>query len=380
MLTESIINGNLEFNVPVDVIDNEVADLIIKLELKEGFDPHVVFDPAKHIIYKDSDFDEVKKFTLDDLKISKTQVTPISNLAVTDPVPIFSEEACDIMKWEAFQRKNIEKYAKSPSFSRYISATDFQISGYLDSAPFTLAAWKHPRTQDIINKFADINLKTMFDYEIATLNTSLVDSRKKIETEKSNEELEELSEDSKALFDWHYDSTSFTAVLMLSTNDDMSGGKTGLKNGNEEVIYINGPKKGYVTILQGRVVKHIATKPLSNDERISSIVAYIPESIHVPDTTVLTTVRPSVSPRSLYNEYYPQWIDYRFKRIEAQLADKRLELLKKMKEGKRFEQLEVVSFCKDISEYLKKSWVEFESVVENEVFPPEVFKLPYKDL
>ncbi|CUM66563.1 uncharacterized protein PRCAT00004232001 [Priceomyces carsonii] len=378
MLTEEVLNGNKLYDIPKDTIDNEIQTLMENLQAKKGFNPYQDFDPEKHLLYKDGDYEKVRTLTLNELGINKTHVPPISEVAVSDPFPLFTEEACEIMKWEAFQRKSVTKYGKLPIMSKGGTSTDVQVCGYTDYAPFTVAAWKHPKTQAIIDKFAGVELQIMFDYEIAHINASLIDQSKprgKIAPSKSGKD-----KDSKAVFDWHYDSNSFSVVLMLSTNDEMEGGKTGLRAGNEEVVFVDGPKVGYATILQGRVVKHIATKPVSNDERISSIVGYIPKSLHVPDTTVLTTFRPSVSPRSLHDEYYPQWMEYRFKRIEARLADKRQEIMRNLKDGKRFDQLEVVEFCKDISQYLFKSWNEFESVVENEIFPPKVFSTPYNEL
>lgn len=380
MLTEEVLNGSPSYNIPQETINNEIASLLEKLESQPGFNPHQEFDPAVHILYQDSDFEKIRKLTFDDLDIPKTQVPPISDIAISDPFPLFTEEACDIMKWEAFQRKNVEKYGKLPKMSTGATSIDVQVCGYTNNSPFTVAAWKHPKTQEIIDKFAGIKLKIMFDYEIAHINASLIDSKKPIGYEVEKPKSNGAKGEDKAVFNWHYDSNSFTVVLMLSTNENMQGGKTGLKNGNEETVYVDGPKIGYANVLQGRVIKHIATKPTTNDERISSIVGYVPKDLDVPDTTVLTTFRPSVAPRSIHNEYYPQWMEYRFKRIEERLAKKRQELMKKLANGERFQQLEVVDFCKDISDYLTTSWNEFEAVVENEIFPPPLFSIPYKEL
>lgn len=386
MLTQEVLDGSPSFAIPKDTINNEIATLINKLEAKPGFDPRQGFDPKRHLLYTEADFDKVRRLSLQDLGIEKTHVPAISDIAVSDPFPLFTEEACDIMKWEAFQAENVAKYGKVPKMSLGATATDFQICGYTNNSPFTVAAWKHPETQDIINKFAGVKLQIMFDYEIAHINASLIDKRipegadTSLLHEQTSKQTKTDKNSPKAVFNWHYDSNSMTAVLMLSTKDSMEGGKTGLRNGNEDVVYVDGPKIGYATILQGRVVKHIATKPSTNDERISSIVGYVPKSYDVPDTTVLTTFRPSVSPRSIHNEYYPQWMDYRFKRVEGQLAEKRKQLMDKLRQGQQFNQLEVVEFCKGICDYLTTSWNEFETVVENEVFPPKIFSVPYNDL
>ncbi|CUM66577.1 uncharacterized protein PRCAT00004246001 [Priceomyces carsonii] len=379
LYTKELIDGLRAYDLPQVVIDNEVRTLIEKIESIEGFNPTQKFDPERHILFKEGDFQKTKILKLPELGITKTHVDPITDVAVTEPFPLFTEEACNIMKWEAFLRSTIQKYGRVPIMAKKITSTDFQVCGYSEHAPFTVAAWKHPRVQEIINKFAGVGLKIMFDYEIAQINASLVDNKKpigKVKAANHSQDPEELG----AVFDWHYDSNSITVVLMLSTNDNIDGGKTGLKNGSEEVVFIGDPKVGYATLLQGRVVKHVACKPFSNDERISSVVGYIPESLDVPDTTVLTTFRPSVAPRSIHNEYYPQWIDYRFKRVEDRLKRKRQQLMSRMRNGESFEQIDVVEFCKDISDYLMKSWNEFECIQDSNNYPPALFSIPYKDL
>lgn len=371
LVDKNILNGSPSHLIPDKVINGEIKELVQNLEATPNFDPHTVFDPEKHILFKDEDYGKFKILTLSELGINKTHVPTISDTGVTNPFPLFTEEACNIMKWEAFQVESLKKYGRLPKLAKNSTNLDFQICGYIKQAPFTYAAWTHPRTQEIIDKIAGVKLKIMFDYEIAHINASLINKDYPV-----GEKLGKEGNLEDSVYDWHYDSNSFVIVLMLSTNDEMIGGKTGLKDGDEKIVTVDDPKIGYATILQGRVIKHIATKPITNHERISSVVGYIPDDIEVPDTTVLTSFKPSVLPRSIHDEYYPEWCEYRFKRIEDMLANKRKQLFKA--EG-HFDQEGFIEFCKGVEDYLQKTWNEFEVCGEKE-HPPKIYSVPYKDL
>ena len=371
-IPKDVLDGNISYSIPQETIDNEIKDLLKNLELVPDFNPHQPFDPKKHRIYRDDKFDDIKRFTLEELDIKKTHVEPISDIAVTNPFPLFTEEACSIMKWEAFQTECLTKYGRLPKFAKGNTRLDLQVCGYIDRAPFTKSALTHPETQRIINKIANVDLKIMFDYEICHINSSLIDGRYPVGAKLGEES------DLSTVYDWHYDSNSVVLVLMLSTSDDMIGGKTGLKDGNENIVLINEPKIGYASLLQGRVIKHVATKPITNHERISAVVGYVPEAIDLPDTTVLTSFKASNLPRTIHDEYYPQWVDYRFKRIEQMLQYKRQNIMDNV--GKQhFDQKDVIDFCHDIEQYLSKTYNEFELVDTNE-YPPPIYSVPYKDL
>lgn len=379
MLTEEVLNHNKQYDVPQETIDNEIALLLKKIESKPGFDSRAKFDPEIHLLHGDEDYEKTKVYKLSELSITKTHVKPVSDVAVTHPFPLFTEAACDMMKWDAFQNDSVTKYGKLPRLAKGNTITDLQICGFAKPGTFSYDAWMHPKTQEIIDKYAGLELKMMFDYEIAHINASLIDHSKPTGEVKQSK-AGENEKDMKTVYDWHYDSNTFVIVLMLSTNDEMEGGKTGLKDGNENIIEVDDPKVGYATLLQGRVIKHVAPKPISNDERISSVCGYIPKSIHVPDTTVLTSFKPSVLPRSLHNEYYPQWVDYRLQRIEDRLRDKRAELMEALRKGEIFDQLKFVNFAKDIEQYLQKTWNEFEVVCDEIEYPPKLYSIPYNDL
>lgn len=369
-ISKDTLNGSPSLKLPQETLDNEVRQFLEDLQKKPKFNPNTEFDPDVHILFKDEDYDSLRILTLTDLNIKKTHVPAISDYGMCDPFPLFTEEACDMMKWEAFQLECLDRYGRLPRLAKGSTSLDFQICGYINKAPFTKAAWTHPRTQAIINKIAGIDLKIMFDYEIAHINASLINRDYPVGEKLGNEA------DMTSIYDWHYDSNSFVIVLMLSTHDDMIGGKTGLIDGNENIQTINDPKVGHASILQGRVVRHVATKPVTNHERISSVVGYIPKSIEVPDTTVLTSFKPSVLPRSIHDEYYPAWCEYRFERMVDMLQHKRQQL--KNIKG-HFDQEDMIKFCQEVEGYMNKTYNEFE-LYDNPEYPPKIYSTPYRDL
>ncbi|GMF60442.1 unnamed protein product [[Candida] boidinii] len=96
-LAVEYLTGNHSHDIPTETYDNEVKALLKKLESKPGFDKNLKFDPKKHIIFKEEDFDKVKTFTLQDLKIEKTHCKTHSDFGATFPFPLINQEACDML-------------------------------------------------------------------------------------------------------------------------------------------------------------------------------------------------------------------------------------------------------------------------------------------
>ena len=195
MLTDDILEGSHQFDIPQATLDNEVAALVAEIELSEGFDPSIDFDPEKHLIFTEDDYKKVKKISLSEMGIEKTHVKPISDLGGTDPFPLFSEEAANLMKWEVFQDKElVRKYGRLPNLSKGSNTRDFQVSGFAESTRFTKAAWTHPKTQEIINRIVGINLKMPHVFSMGHVNASLAERVDGVVTEMPEEELKALKE------------------------------------------------------------------------------------------------------------------------------------------------------------------------------------------
>lgn len=360
-VSQDLLEGSPSFRISEEATPqiNKFRDA---LEAIPGFDPSVKFDPKIHLIQAK----DVHTHNLSELNITNTHVPSISDIASTDPFPLFTPEAVAIMKWEAFRPEALRDYGRKSGKAVEVAPTDFQICGYIHQAPFTKAAWTHPETIAIISKLAGVELKFMFDYEICHINANLVDESRPVG------EMVRSKDSAASVYDWHFDSNSFVVVLMLSAPEDMMGGSTGLEDGNGNVLYVEGPREGYATVLQGRVVRHIATKPLTNHERISAVGGYVPVSAAVPDTTVFTSFKPLVMPRSNHDEYYREWCEYRFDRLEkmVQLGQKRLaagEYGGRLARdgaagdsGRHFDQKAVVEWCEEMKDFLESTYNEFE--------------------
>lgn len=366
---------------------NEVAHIVSEIESKPGFNRNLKFDAEKHLIFNENNFDSIGRLTLNDLGINKTHCRTASDLGGTNPFPLFSEEAVDYMKWELFHDENLLKeYGRLTKFAKGLTRTDFQIGGYADNTPFIKEAWMHPKTMGIMETIAGIKLKFPTVYNMGHVNVSLAErTNGKIEEDnieeliKKKKEQEKNGDDIPSSLHWHYDSVPIVCVLMLAAPENMIGGETGIRKGDESIARVDNPRVGYGAMLQGRVVKHIATKPLNKTDRISFVASYIPADPELYDSSVITSLKPSSIPRSINDKFYPTWVNYRFERIEQNLRIYRERLMQAYNEKQKFDQMKTIEFCKEIGTYLEGTWNEFEAVCD-EGFPPKLFSIPYKDL
>ncbi len=113
---------------------------------------------------------------------------------------------------------------------------------------------------------------------------------------------------------------------MLSDTTNMLGGETVIHSDDGQVSRVPDPKKGSVAVLQGRVIEHLASKPIGGTERITFVTSYRARDPLVLDDSVLTTV----SPISDKNELYTDWVEYRMRL----LSDRLLALGAKVREGR----------------------------------------------
>ena len=388
MLTTEILDENHHLDIPQLTIDTEIAGLVAEIESKPGFNKDQPFDPEKHIIFSDEAFEDVKKYTLSELGINKTHCPPLLDLAGTNPFPLFSEEATDIMKWEIFHNPNLLKdFGRVTCSGNAISpGRDVQVTGFINRTNFTYSAMSHPKTRSIFNKIAGMNVTIPHDFSMGHVNASLAPIvHGKIKTE-TPEELERLrkkqdscAKDIPGTVNWHYDSPPLVLVLMLSAPETMIGGETAIKSGDESVYRIPNPKVGHATFLQGRVVKHMGTKPLNTCNRISYVLDFIPEDPEVYDSSVCTSLRPLAGATYTNDKFYPNWIKYRFERMEQRLGLFRDRVVQAYNTGQKFEQSNAIEFCKEIEKYLRGTWQEFE-LVNDETFPPPLYSIPYSQL
>ncbi|KAG4430941.1 hypothetical protein IFR05_013579 [Cadophora sp. M221] len=264
------------------------------------------FDPDKHLVHNDI----VKTLTMDDIGLPMSN--GVSSMAVSEPFPLFTTEAIDIMRAEVFTDEVMTNYSRSSDL------TPLFIRGYVPKyAKFTEAAWKHPKTLDLISKIAGIDLAIAIDYEIANINISLPAKTK----EGSNGTA--TSTDELPVVGWHKDSYPFVCVLMMSDTTGMVGGETALRTGNGEIKLVRGPCKGSAVILQGRYIEHQALRAYGSQERITSITSFRPRDPLIRDDTRLTTIRPISNLIDVYTQVEDYQLENLKARIDAELAKMR---------------------------------------------------------
>ncbi|KAH4217135.1 hypothetical protein HBI06_218850 [Parastagonospora nodorum] len=290
------------------------------------------FDPEKHIAFSTApEFLTMKE-------IGYADDVGISPVAVTHPFPLFTPEAIQIM------RSEIAKPEVSSEHHYASNIASSQLRGYARRhAPFTYAAWNHPRTIGLVSKLAGIDLIPWSDYEIAHINLSATKTEEQAQTElahysrkssiHSDEGIDVSSpEDDKPIVGWHTDSYPFVCVLMMSDCTNMVGGETALRIADGRVIRVRGPTEGCAVILQGRYITHQAVRALGAKERITAVTSWRPKSPFVKDDSVLRTVRPVSDLKELYMDF----AEYRLEIMEQRIRREREQLRARREAGVKF--------------------------------------------
>ncbi|KAL9104073.1 MAG: hypothetical protein Q9163_000925 [Psora crenata] len=328
------------------------------------------FDPRKHLDFKPPS----KIHSMSDIELPNS---PISGFAVSEPFQLFTPEAVQRMRAEIFQPEVMNHFQYSSNLAQC------QLRGYAaKAAPFIYETWKHPDTLAIVSKVAGIDLVPEMEFEIAHINlsskspTQRVEELATIHDRKSTEEDEGIAgcpwEDDKPIVDWHTDSYPFVCVTMLSDCTTMIGGETALRTGSGEVLKVRGPEMGCAVVLQGRYIEHQALRAFGAAERITSVTSFRPKNVHLPDDTVLTTVRPV----SDLSELYFQFSEYRLEMLEERIRSQLQKMRDASSWGKTFDTGAMKSFLKEQEDFLahmNKELVHDELVVKGNIDDSHLF-------
>lgn len=378
-LTSDILN-----NCPSRIISDEIIDssfvpmseeMLNKLRIK---DPRSIkFDPKKHLLFTDNYYEKTKKWTLEDLEVKEFHQEPITNIGVTEPFPLFTDEAVAIMRWELLKKDTVKFAGRHTEHSNSESDDiEVYIRGHArDHDSFTYEAWKHPETLKILSKLANVELDHVFDYEMAHSNISIKLTQDEEEFKPLDDEEEELSQ-VKGSVTWHYDSPQMVCVLMLSDTTNMMGGETALQTGNGKVAKVKGPKQGWATLLQGRILKHIATQPKGNyTERITSVASLRPKD-PLQENLFVTTIKPSEMAGSRYNDFYQDYLNYTLDVLVDRINILKDDINKSISKGEKFNQLETIDYLQNkIIKYAEHSYQEFEAVDDGLVAKPDSYNV-----
>ncbi|KAF4781698.1 hypothetical protein HER10_EVM0002191 [Colletotrichum scovillei] len=256
------------------------------------------FNPDKHLAF----VNDPKKLSLKD--VSLPEDIGISQVACSEPFPLFTEEAIQHMRREIFTTEVWENCLHSTRFA------PCQLRGHCPKyAPFMNQAWNDPKTLAVISQVAGVDLIPNIQYEVGNINIS-------VQSKAGDQEKTQMnSGDNTSVTKWHYDAFPFVCVVMMSDATNMVGGETAIKTGTGEILKVRGPQMGSAVILQGRYVEHQALAAIGGAERITMITSFRPRNPCVKDDSVLTSIRPI----SEHSELYYQWAKYRVEVVQERL-------------------------------------------------------------
>ncbi|KAL7629509.1 hypothetical protein AAE478_001030 [Parahypoxylon ruwenzoriense] len=323
------------------------------------------FSPAKHLAFKETP----KVYTMKDIGLPEN--TGISPVAVSEPFPLFTEEAVMRMRREVLSPEVLGNCQYSSNLAQC------QLRGFANKyAPFVYDVWKSPETLAIVSKVAGIDLVTEMDFEIGHINISVKSEAEKEEeiqafNDRAQHEADEGIagcpwEDDKPIVDWHTDSYPFVCVTMLSDCSTMIGGETALRTGTGEIMKVRGPQMGCAVVLQGRYIEHQALRALGTAERISMVTSFRPRCPTVRDDTVLTTVRPISNLAELYN----QFSEYRLEILEERVRQQLKELREANSAGRKVSTRKLKAFFAEQEKFLahmNREMVDDEHVIRGSI-------------
>lgn len=389
-LVESYKTYCQDYKIPEKTRENEIKSFVEKIEKTPGFNPNLKFDPKKHIIFNTEDYKKTKTFTLDELKITKTHVEPLNNFGAAFPFKLLSNEAVNMLLWEALQPNVIEEHARLPNFSKNATRLDFHIGNHFSKSQFTNDLARSDELSEIVSTFVGHKMKPVWDMDLVHINVSLATNDLDEELNnypQSQKEIDEIlkrqdasdGQDIPSTLGVHYDSISIPLVIMLDLPEEAQGGQTTIIAGDNTATRVPEPPTGSGTLIQGRVLRHLASKPVTNHNRISFVLSYSTGVEGELDNCVTTSVKPSVLPKNEYNQFYRDWVNYKFTKLENHLKFIKNQVNEDFQNGLGFDQEEFVEKCLKIEKYFKGIYEEMECV-DNQPYPPKYFNIPYDEL
>ncbi|KAL6903872.1 hypothetical protein GGI43DRAFT_432566 [Trichoderma evansii] len=321
---------------PTAVIPQEIIDEARAV-------PAEAWNTKKHVAPKT----QVVQHLMKDIGLEGHGISPI---AVTDPFPLFTEEAISQIRREIFS----ESVLRECRFKSDFNANMVRGMGH-ERAPFTYDAWWSPEILARVSEAAGIELVPAFDYEVANVNISINDQ--------NAPEVVTYGDQTSAVA-WHYDSFPFVCVTMAADCTGMVGGETAIKLPSGEERRVRGPAMGTCVVMQGRYIYHQALKAFGGRERIAMVTAFRPKSPFVRDETILTGSRVI----SHISELYPQYIEYRLSNLEERFRRALQQEKRRQVERKKFDITAMRAFLTEQLEYIQTSL--------NEVYEPDADYTP----
>ncbi|CEJ92602.1 hypothetical protein VHEMI08243 [[Torrubiella] hemipterigena] len=325
-----------------------IYEPIIDRRRPSGKVPSAKFDPERHLAFEEP----VSTLTWQDLGYPKDH--GVSPIAVAQPFRLFTDEAIQYMRNEILQVEVMEKFRVSSTIAA------MQVRGYVEThAPFIYAAWKHPKTLEILSQVMGIDLSIKVDHEIGHVNFAVKSEALETDIDIQTGDSRYPGADAttgtkydaeKEVVGWHYDSYPFSCVTMLSDSTNMVGGETAVQLGDSKgILKLAQPRLGYATLLQGRYVLHKGLTAGPGRERLSMVTSLWPRSAFVRDESFLTNIR-TVSNNS---QLYVQFAEYRLAMLEERTRAQ-LENIKRCRDkGDQIDMTALKTFIADQQEHLR---------------------------
>ena len=297
----------------------------------------IEFDPDQHLCFQKPDV----VYTWADLGFHKDE--GVSSFCAAEPFPLFSPTAISEMRKEVLQPQVLNNYSYSDN------NTAMSVRGYAAAhAPFTSAAWKHPRTLEALSDIAGVDLVVKIELELGHVNFGVRSSQKRTAVQAPDESESRNSDDTGGIIGWHKDSYPFSCTLMLSDSKDMKGGEIVVERADGRLHKIRQCQTGSVVFLQGRHLVHTGLKVDGPNVRMTMVCPLWPASPFLPDDTFLTYTR-AISDTS---ELYGQYADYRFGMLIDRLLSRRQQDLERRRSGAKLDTTGLKRFIQEQSEFL----------------------------
>lgn len=322
-------------------------------------DRTVVFEPDKHLCFREPDL----VYTWADLGFDED--TGVSSFCAAEPFPLFSADAISEMRKEVLQPHVLNNYSYSDD------NTAMSMRGYASAyAPFTSAAWKHPRTLEILSEIAGVELAVKIELELGHVNFGVKSAQKLasiqapdetspygIDSEMSSSSSNEMGK----ILGWHKDSYPFSCTLMLSDTTGAIGGELVMERADGKLQKLRQCNTGSVVFIQGRHVAHTALRSDGPEVRMTMVCPMWPSSPFVRDDTFLTYTRTISNTSELYGQYF----EYRFGMLIERLLSRRAQSFDDRRKGAKLSTVELKAFIREQIAFLSE--MQNEIVEENKI-------------
>ncbi|GME75103.1 unnamed protein product [Ambrosiozyma monospora] len=132
----------------------------------------------------------------------------ISEIGVSEPFPLFTDEAVEIMRAEILRKEVFDSSGRISHNST--TGKDCTLRGYAKTmAPFSYAAWTHPDTIAAVSAMAGVELVPIMDYEIGHVNIAMKSedaAANELVSSKRRSSMTKKNDDVPAVVNWHNDS------------------------------------------------------------------------------------------------------------------------------------------------------------------------------